>query len=966
MSHTNQYSISPIAAAVSAALVTPAAALAQEEGASDAIENIIVTARKREENIQGIPASIQAIPEAMLKDMGALSTEDYARFVPSMVWRKTSGGGGNQLIFRGVNDGPDSFIAVASAGMYLDETSITSIGDQPDIRMMDIARVEALAGPQGTLFGASAQAGTLRIITNQPDTSKFEASIDATAFSGDMSDTSHSLTGVLNIPLVEDVFAIRIAAQTSEDAGYIDNVLGHTPDMWFGLTAADVAGGRYPWYSDGGDINVRQSFVGLQGTQLPFNYPYGLSSDKAEWGMLDNAAVAEKNWNSVEHVAVKVAARWNMNDNWTATLTYNMGDNKAAAFNDYNPFVGDLQTIAMTGNRTHEEWNLYSLTIEADLGFAQFVSATSFYDRNFDYSFDGTFYYKYWHIWACEDWGPINGSTGVAFPWYWDDTATGRNIYYPAYCIMGPSRSGDVTQQADYIGLIEGPSWQYKAAQEFRLSHQGETFDWLAGLYYEDSEDNWDSIWMKDKDVDYQNTRSLRFFEARYSDQAWCDANYVDPAAVGCGPGTTFPDAEYVFLTTDRTDWKQKAVFGEVTWHINDEWHATIGGRWFETTNDKQYLKYHANLTLPNGRQQGGIIRPDFAPGSDQIFLSDGNKPVHGELSEFVPKFALQWDFSDDKMAYVTYTEGFRPGGVNRANGKADWSRTFFPQEWEPDKLKNTEIGVKTLLADGRVQLNVTYFYMAWEDFQVELVDPSFGVCVDPADEPGPCLGATGLPWLKVVGNAGDAVSSGVEVQFAWVPADGWDIGANAQWLEAEIDEDLVLDNRGNGFEGPSKEECPPGTIGVSCGQLLRKGTNFPNVPEFKGSAWASYSWPVQFIRGGEMVLRGDYSYHGESENILLAAPAGTSLKGRPVRNPSFTNHAYSLANARLSLISNQNGWQVDLFVNNITDERAEIFHGTGNFEWAWSNTNDYSQHARVYTNRPREYGVRFFKGWGE
>ena len=94
MSHQNPYTISPIAAAVSAALVTPAATLAQEEGASDAIENIIVTASKRAQNIQDIPTSVQAIPEAMLKDMGALSTEDYARFIPSMVWRKTSGGGG--------------------------------------------------------------------------------------------------------------------------------------------------------------------------------------------------------------------------------------------------------------------------------------------------------------------------------------------------------------------------------------------------------------------------------------------------------------------------------------------------------------------------------------------------------------------------------------------------------------------------------------------------------------------------------------------------------------------------------------------------------------------------------------------------------------------------------------------------------------------------------------------------------
>jgi iron complex outermembrane receptor protein len=947
MSHQNPYTISPIAAAVSAAIATPATAIAQQDDAGAEIENIIVTATKREANVQEIPAAIQAIPESMLKDMGALSTEDYARFIPSMVWRKTSGAGSNQIIFRGINDGPDSFIAVASSGMYLDETSITSIGDQPDIRMMDVARIEALPGPQGTLFGATAQGGTLRVITNQPDTSNFEASVDASLFTGSESDASHSVTGIVNIPLVEDVFAIRIAAQTAEDGGFIDNVPGHTPDTWFGLTVADVGGGRYPWYTDGGDINVRQSY-GRYFSPI-YSWPYGLSSDKAEWGTLDNSAVAEENWNTVEHTAVKVAARWDINDDWSATLTYNDGDNEAMAFNDYNPFVGDLQTIAMTHNRTHEEWDLTSLTIEADLGFAQFVSATSIYNRNFEYQYDGTFYYKYWHMWACEDWGPAGSWAGYgADPnslWTWDDPVTGRNIYYPTYCVEGPPRGSDPTQQADYIGLIEGPSWQDKMAQEFRLSHQGESFDWLVGLYYEDSEDNWDSVWMKAKDVDFQNTTSLRFAEARFSDPTFCANNYVDPAAVGCGPGTTFPDAEYIFLTTDRTDWEQRAVFGEVTWHINDEWDVTVGGRWFKTTNDKEYLKYHAGHTLPNGRQQGGIIRWDYAPDSDQIFLSDGSKPVHGEIDEFVPKLAVSWNFSDDKMVYASYTEGFRPGGVNRANGRADWSRTVFPQVWQPDKLKSSEIGAKTVWAGGRVQLNLTYFNMSWEDFQVELVDPSFGDCVDPAEAP-PCLGLGSLPWLKVVGNAGDAVSEGIEAQFAWVPADGWDIGANAQWLEAETDEDLVLDPR--------------------AGTVLPKGTPLPNVPDFKGSAWASYSWPMQFLGSNLMVLRGDYSYQGSSQNILENRPPDELVGGRPQRNPSFTNHSYSIANARFSLISEEGGWQVDLFVNNLTDERAEIYHGTGNFEWAFGHTGEYEHVARVYTNRPREWGARFYMEWGD
>ena len=893
MSQTNQYPISPIAAAVSAALATPAAALAQEEGARDSLDEVIVYATKRAENVQDIPSTVQAIPESMLNDMGALNTEDYARFIPSLTY--TNFTNDSTVTFRGVSTGASGFIGRTSASVYLDEISVTSTSQQPDIRMMDVARVEALAGPQGTLFGASAQSGTLRIITNQPDPSKFEASVDAQMRSGDTSDSSYNVEGVLNLPLIEDVFAIRIAAHTGEDGGYIDNVLGNTPDTWFGY----VAGPNYGSY---------------------------LGRERLEWGTLDNAAIVEENWNKVEVLAARISARWNINDDWSATLSYHYQETEAQAGNDYNPFVGDLQTIAFAPNWSRDRWDVASLTIEADLGFAQFISATSFYDRVYDYNVDGTVYYKYYFAWGCEDKGPSPAYSA----YYWDNPLTGRAVYYPRYCIMQPSASGDPTLQSDYIGVLEGPSFQDKFAQEFRLSHQGEQFDWLAGLYFEDSNDNWDAVFMKAQTGDYQNTQSLTFLEDFYSNPANCTAEYV--AQGFCAPGTTFPQAQYVWYGEDRTQWEQLAVFGELTWHINDDLQLTVGGRWFETTNDKQILRWHAGYRDANGTDIGGILQPRSQPGSG------GEGVAAGKLSEFVPKVALSWNISDDKMIYGTYTEGFRDGGTNRLAGNVDYSRTFFPQVWEPDLLKNYEIGAKTRWADNTVQLNVSLFYMDWEDFQAEIVDPSFGECIDPTLPPGTCGPAGSLPWVQVVGNAGDAHSSGVEAQFAWVPADGWDIGANVQFLEAEIDEDLITDPR--------------------AGQGITKGQRLPNVAEFQGSAWASYTWPVQFVQAGEMFLRGQYSYTGDSVNLLIPERSGA--------NPSHIQESYGIGDIRLGLISNNGDWRLELFVNNVTDERAQLYQNTGDFEWAFSHSTQYDRFHRVYTNRPREYGLRYFKGWGD
>ncbi len=923
MSDKSQYSISPIAAAVSAALATPAAVLAQEEGVSDdVLDNIIVTATKREVNLQEIPASVQALPEAMLKEIGALNTEDYVRFMPSVNWINYNSGGNNYVIFRGVNTTSSGYTGTQSSSVYLDEIPLTATdGTQPDIRMLDVARVEALSGPQGTLFGAAAQAGTLRIITNKPDTSQFEASADVQFRTGDTSDPSHSITGVFNIPLIEDVFAIRIAAQSAEDGGYIDNVLGHTPDTWWGETAAESAANAPPAYMYP-DPYIWRCEQG-QG-----DCAWG--THRLEWGNYRNDDVAEKNWNSAEFTNLRISARWEMTDRLSATLAYHYGDTESQGSSAYNPFVGDLETIGFVKNYSRSEWDVTALTIEADLGFAQFVSATSFYENQRTYVIDNTLYYKYYTTNYCGDQGAVGATL---YTWYyWENPVTDRAVYLPLYCVtpVGGNPNGPVTQIPDMAGVGEGPEWQERFAQEFRLSHQGETFDWLAGLYYEDSNDSWNSVWMKDANTPYQDSLSYAFIEACLNGTVGnyaCETTYAngialaDPADVAAALLT----ADHYWDSRDDTDWEMKAVFGELTWHATDQMNVTIGGRYFETTNDKLYIKYLAGTTDTNDRHVGGFIQP--------IWM--GNDVTQSAtLSEFVPKFSLSYALDDDKMVYGTYTEGFRVGGINRANRKADWSRTLWGQEWDPDKLNNYEMGLKSRWADNTVQLNLTYFYMDWENLQHEVVDPSAGDCVIPAEEPTCDSGK--LPWISIVGNVGDAHSTGVTAELDWVPADGWHVGANAQWLEAEID---------SVTSGPE--------AGIEPGQPL------PNVPEFQGALWATYTWPVQFIPGAEMFLRGQYSYTGETHTKLVPA-------GEDTPEPSFTNDSYGIADLRFGLVSPDGGWQVDLFVNNVTDERAQITQGHSLGAWQWGRSGEYERAHNVYTVRPREYGLRFSARWGD
>jgi hypothetical protein len=242
-------------------------------------------------------------------------------------------------------------------------------------------------------------------------------------------------------------------------------------------------------------------------------------------------------------------------------------------------------------------------------------------------------------------------------------------------------------------------------------------------------------------------------------------------------------------------------------------------------------------------------------------------------------------------------------------------------------------------------------YHQAWENFQHEVVDPSVGECILPAEEPT-CKPATGtnrsqadqdnglhafnaeaLPWISMVGNVGDAHMTGVVAELDWIASENWHVGGNAQWIEAEID------------------NVPPGEHGIEAGQKM------PSVPELQGALWSTYTWPVGFIQGGEMFIRGDYTFMGETASKLVPAALDSA-------DPSFTNDSYGLFNIRIGLTSPDDGWSVDLFVNNVGDERAQLAQGS-TYAYTWGRTGEYERAHSVYTVRPREFGIRFSSRWG-
>src|SRR5262245_22561939 len=224
----------PLASAISAILGTsPVLAQDQESGV---LEQVVVTAQKREENLQNVPLSIQVIGTEKLQELHVNGFDDYVKFLPSVSYQ-TLGPGGARVFMRGAVSGDNGNHSgpLPTVGVYLDEQPVTTIQGALDIHMYDIARVEALAGPQGTLYGASSQAGTLRIITNKPDPTAFSASYSLEGNGISEGGQGYIAEGYVNIPM-SPTAAVRLVGWKRKDAGFIDNVVGTRTYPTSGIT----------------------------------------------------------------------------------------------------------------------------------------------------------------------------------------------------------------------------------------------------------------------------------------------------------------------------------------------------------------------------------------------------------------------------------------------------------------------------------------------------------------------------------------------------------------------------------------------------------------------------------------------------------------------------------------------------------------------------------------------------------
>ena len=310
---------------------------------SNTFGEIIVTASKREENIQKVPMSIQAIDTKKLTQLNVTSFQDYVKFMPSVQFQN-QGPGASTLYMRGVSDGGVNNHSgpQPSVGSYLDEQPITTIGGTLDVHIYDVARVEVLPGPQGTLYGASSEAGTLRIITNKPSTSGFSAGYDLQANTVAHGGQGYVAEGFVNVPITSNV-AIRLVGFSERDAGFIDNVAG------------------------------TRSFIAPEST-------------------INNSAYVKHQYNSVETYGGRVALKWDITDNWSVTPSVIAQDARADGVFGFEPSVGDLQVQRFAPDSDHDRWAQAALTINGKIGRFNLTYSGGYFNRKVNTLSDYTDY----------------------------------------------------------------------------------------------------------------------------------------------------------------------------------------------------------------------------------------------------------------------------------------------------------------------------------------------------------------------------------------------------------------------------------------------------------------------------------------------------------------------------------------------------------------------------------------------
>jgi iron complex outermembrane receptor protein len=616
----------------------PAVEQAQDGLVRDETE-IVITATKREENLQDVPVSVIAIGSRRLDQLNISNFEQYTKQLPSVSFQSAQPGV-TVVYMRGVATGGDGNHSgsLPSVGTYLDEQPVTTIGGTLDVHIYDIARIESLAGPQGTLYGASSEAGTIRIITNKPELGVTSGRVD-----GELNTVSHGgvggkLEGMINVPLGNRM-AFRAVAFYQKDAGYIDNIFGSRTYYIYDDVVPDVT--------------------------------------------VTNEGLEEKDFNDQEIYGGRAALKIDLNDDWTATPTFMYQKMKSNGVFFFDPELGEYKIDRFRADNRKDRFWQAALTVQGRIGNFDLTYAGAYMDRPTS---------------QLSDYADYTDTYDFLYANYYDGLY-GRGL---AYFPLVDQVTGTASPYGDYINpqqYIDASDHFRKHSQEIRVaSPQDKRVRMIAGLFYQRQTNeiyqNYKvdglapevsvngrpgTLWLTQQervDRDYAAFGEVSFdvvpnFTLTAGGRYYkFDNSLIGFFGFGRNPGDNFTALPFNAGVSSRTG---------------------VAGCFL---NNGMTLRQAFLAGLDIGAIGFAPTEVDGGPCTNLGEFENGKvKPKRIKDTGFVYRLNAEWKPQENLMFYGTVSKGFRPGGINR--------RGEIPP-YDADFLYNYELGWKTTLGPVR------------------------------------------------------------------------------------------------------------------------------------------------------------------------------------------------------------------------------------------------------------------------
>ncbi|MBN1240533.1 MAG: TonB-dependent receptor [Gammaproteobacteria bacterium] len=823
-----------------------------QEGAG-ALEEIVVTATRRAQNLQQVPVSIVALTGDNLELQGLDTLEDVGNYIPNINIQGGAFTTGTQFRVRGL----------PNVGVYIDGVWQVSTAGFLTQEFVDIDRVEVLRGPQGTTYGRDAVGGAIRIWTTQPS-EEFGGNVTATVGTYDRRD----IKGSIDVPITDNLLTKWTASSVYRD-GYIESL---SNGLNYGGMDQEVFRGDMLW-TPGDRVRMRLTHTSdenlitepkVQDAVFP---TYAIPGPDGIQGTADDV----QNWGVLMRDFYGLAIETNP-DAYPGALAFTP-ENMVSGYPGGS--VGKWQTRSDTRQPSRIARETTNLDVTVDMTdniSVQFL--TSYIDVENDSILD------------------------------WDGTA---------YEVVA-----DLTRQRLDV-----------FSEEIQISGGGDRISWVAGLYYWDQ----DSVTRADRRTlaefftyPGQNQSEPRWDVQDVFASALCqqlgprlDPDTMEPLSAPYPPGAIPPatnptgatDCQSAFflaggpfaydnLTYDGQE--GYAVFGEATIGLTDQLDLTLGVRYHDQENEAGPMAFIPGVTAPQ-TPFSDVLHTGGDPFAG-VRVVDPDAPPN-EFDETTYKMALQYQFNDDLMGYISYSEGFDSGGIDSVQSGS--GQIWFP--YDPQIIENTEIGIRSDLAGGRLRLNATYFDSDWNNIQ------NNGVVYDDQGNELPTLAVT---------NVGTANASGLELEVTYLPTDNLTLNLNVGLLDT-------------GYT-----YIAPGT------PQLDTSTEFQQAPDTQWNVGVQYV--ADFSNGGSLTSRIDYAYSDQfwrSLPFLRLDWYGAKNNG-PVPAGYDESGDWGVVNARFTYEPADGQYALSLFGTNLTDEymlNSGFFHGI----WGY----DFSS-----VSRPREVGV--------